>query len=91
MKFPGALGRSIDVHPHATLDRVTPRRLALRVLLASIAISSLLGIVAILGNKLGDTAAHVLLTHHHYDFSDIGGGIETRDPSGNLVQIVNAS
>jgi hypothetical protein len=62
VKFRGPLGRSIDVHPHATLDRVTPRRLALRVLLASIAISSLLGIVGILGDKLGDTAAHVLLT-----------------------------
>jgi hypothetical protein len=36
--------------------------LALRVLLASIAVSSLLGIVGILGDHLGDTAAHVLLT-----------------------------
>jgi catechol 2,3-dioxygenase len=31
------------------------------------------------------------LTHHHFEFADIGGGIETRDPSGNLVRIVNAS
>jgi catechol 2,3-dioxygenase len=30
------------------------------------------------------------LTHHHYEFADIGGGIEARDPSGNLVRIVNA-
>lgn len=30
------------------------------------------------------------LTHHHYEFADIGGGIEARDPSGNLVKIVNA-
>ncbi|MEO8756581.1 MAG: VOC family protein [Devosia sp.] len=31
------------------------------------------------------------LTHHHYAFSEIGAGIETRDPSGNLVKIVIAS
>jgi hypothetical protein len=62
VKFPGALGRSIDVHPHATLDRVTPRRLALRVLLASIAISSLLGIFGILADGLGRLSVHVLLT-----------------------------
>jgi catechol 2,3-dioxygenase len=30
------------------------------------------------------------LTHHHYEFAEIGGGIEARDPSGNLVRIVNA-
>ena len=30
------------------------------------------------------------LTHHHYEFTDIGGGIEARDPSGNLVKVVNA-
>ncbi|HET9991832.1 MAG TPA: hypothetical protein VFQ65_25055 [Kofleriaceae bacterium] len=41
---------------------MTPRRLALRVLLGSIAISALLGIVGILGDNLGDTAVHVLLT-----------------------------
>ena len=62
MKFRVAVGRSIDVHPHATLDRVTPRRLALRVLLASIAISSLLGIVGILADGLGELSVHVLLT-----------------------------
>ena len=31
------------------------------------------------------------LTAHHYDFSEIGGGIEARDPSGNLVKVVIAS
>ena len=25
------------------------------------------------------------------DFAEIGGGIETRDPSGNLVKVVNAN
>lgn len=62
MKFRVALGRSIAVHPHATLDRVTPRRLALRALLASIAISSLLGIFGILSDGLGEISVHVLLT-----------------------------
>lgn len=28
------------------------------------------------------------LTAHHFDFAEIGGGIEVRDPSGNLVQVV---
>lgn len=28
------------------------------------------------------------LTHHHYEFTDVGGGIEVRDPSGNLVKVV---
>ena len=28
------------------------------------------------------------LTHHHYEFAEIAGGIESRDPSGNLVKIV---
>jgi catechol 2,3-dioxygenase len=28
------------------------------------------------------------LTHHHFEFTEIGGGIESRDPSGNLVKIV---
>jgi catechol 2,3-dioxygenase len=30
------------------------------------------------------------LTAHHYEFADIGGGIEVRDPSGNLVKVVIA-
>ncbi|HEX4298403.1 MAG TPA: VOC family protein [Devosia sp.] len=29
------------------------------------------------------------LTAHHYAFGDIGGGIEVRDPSNNLVRVVN--
>jgi catechol 2,3-dioxygenase len=37
---------------------------------------------------LGDVRAR--LTHHHYEFGEIGGGIEARDPSGNLVKIVTA-
>ena len=28
------------------------------------------------------------LTAHHYAFAEIGGGIEARDPSDNLVKIV---
>jgi len=28
------------------------------------------------------------LTHHHYEFTEIAGGIESRDPSGNLMKIV---
>ena len=31
------------------------------------------------------------LTHHHYDFAEIGGGIEARDPSGNLVKVLTAN
>ena len=31
------------------------------------------------------------LTHHHYEFTDVGGGIEVRDPSGNLVKVVIGS
>ncbi len=31
------------------------------------------------------------LTHHHYEFTDVGGGIEVRDPAGNLVKVVIAS
>ena len=30
------------------------------------------------------------LTHHHYEFAETGGGIEVRDPSGNLVKVVTA-
>ncbi|MBN9307047.1 MAG: hypothetical protein BGO82_04910 [Devosia sp. 67-54] len=30
------------------------------------------------------------LTHQHYEFGEIGGGIEARDPSGNLVKVVTA-
>ena len=30
------------------------------------------------------------LTHRHIEFAEIGAGIEARDPSGNLVKIVNA-
>jgi catechol 2,3-dioxygenase len=30
------------------------------------------------------------LTAHHYEFADIDGGIEVRDPSGNLVKVVIA-
>ena len=30
------------------------------------------------------------LTRHHYEFAEIGGGIEARDPSGNLVKVVTA-
>ena len=37
---------------------------------------------------LGDVRAR--LTHHHSEFGEIGGGIEARDPSGNLVKIVTA-
>jgi len=33
----------------------------------------------------------VRLTHHHFDFTDIGGGLEVRDPSGNLVKVVMAN
>jgi catechol 2,3-dioxygenase len=40
-------------------------------------------------NTLDDVCAR--LTHHHYEFTDIGGGIEVRDPSGNLVKVVIAS
>lgn len=35
---------------------------------------------------LGDVRAR--LTHHHYEFGEIGGGIEVRDPSGNLVKVL---
>ena len=38
---------------------------------------------------LGDVRAR--LTHHHYAFAEIGGGIEARDPSGNLVRIVTVN
>jgi catechol 2,3-dioxygenase len=31
------------------------------------------------------------LTHHHYEFAEIGGGIEARDPSGNLVKVLTAN
>ena len=31
------------------------------------------------------------LTAHHYGFGEIGGGIEARDPSGNLVKILSAN
>ena len=31
------------------------------------------------------------LTAHHYEFGEIGGGIEARDPSGNLVKILTAN
>ena len=31
------------------------------------------------------------LTHHHYEFTEIGGGIEARDPSGNLVKVLTAN
>ena len=63
MKFRAALGRSIEVPArHATLDRVTPKRFALRVLLASIVVASLFGIVGILADGLGHTALHVWLT-----------------------------
>ena len=30
------------------------------------------------------------LTAHHFAFGEIGGGIEARDPSGNLVKVVTA-
>ena len=30
------------------------------------------------------------LTHHHYEFAEIPDGIESRDPSGNLVKVVLA-
>lgn len=30
------------------------------------------------------------LSHHHYAFEENGGGIEVRDPSGNLVKVVIA-
>lgn len=47
---------------HARLDRVTPKRLALRVLLVSVAIASLFGIFGILADGLERTALHVWLT-----------------------------
>lgn len=31
------------------------------------------------------------LTHRHYEFAEIGGGIEARDPSGNLVKVLTAN
>ena len=31
------------------------------------------------------------LTAHHYEFGEIGGGLEARDPSGNLVKILTAN
>ena len=37
-------------------------------------------------NALDDVVAR--LTHHHYEFTDVGGGIDVRDPAGNLVKIV---
>jgi catechol 2,3-dioxygenase len=39
------------------------------------------------GTTLDDIRAR--LTAHHYEFGEIGGGIEVRDPSGNLVKIVS--
>lgn len=30
------------------------------------------------------------LTHYHYDFAETGGGIDVRDPSGNLVKVIAA-
>ncbi len=31
------------------------------------------------------------LTAHHFEFAEIGGGIEARDPSGNLVKVLTAN
>jgi len=44
------------------LDRVSPKRLALRVLLASIAVGTVVGIVGILGDGFGKLGVHTLLT-----------------------------
>jgi len=30
------------------------------------------------------------LTANHFEFGEIGGGIEARDPSGNLVKVLTA-
>jgi len=39
-------------------------------------------------NTLGEVRSR--LTHHHYEFAEIPDGIESRDPSGNLVKVVLA-
>lgn len=44
------------------LDRVTPKRLVLRILLAAIVVSSIVGIVGILDDGFGKIGVHTLLT-----------------------------